>query len=96
MGLNLGVEVFPILHDSRDDQLHSHPPRYFNRLSNTFLRMDAPEKQKVLPLSIGKGELRNVNTMMDSADVIELRRFVCLADRHIMGATIVFFVDGQD
>ena len=64
-------EIPLVLHDAADHQLSSRATGDLDRVSRSLVRMDAPERDKVIPGDGAVRELPEVDAVMDSRGIAE-------------------------
>src|SRR5579862_1111941 len=89
MRFDLLAKIVLILNDAGDDQPHSAQPCNLDRQMNTFVRMDSAEENDVIAAVFLKWIQREVDTVVDSCQVIQSCRPVRVADRDEVSVSIL-------
>src|SRR5579872_1920880 len=95
MGLDLLSEIGFVLDNTGDDQPHSAQTRNLDSQVNTFIRVDPAEENQVITAAFPKRVQPEINSVVDSRQVIQSCGPVGVADRNKVSVTILL-IDGHD
>ena len=82
VGLHGVGEIPLVLHDAADHQPSSRPAGDLDGVGSSLVRMDAPERDKLVTWAGAVREHREVDAVMDSRGIVEPGVAVGIRDRH--------------
>src|ERR1700733_11056312 len=95
MGLDLLSEIDLVLDDTGDNQTPATQTSHLDSQMNSFIRVDPTEENQVLTAGFLKRVQREIDTVIDSGQVVQLGDSIGVADRYEV-SVLVLPIDGQD